>query len=71
MRKGEIYFMANEELKSLMKRTGVSQFELGRTLGKAQPTISYMLRFQMTEDEKEEIKKAILATSRRLYGEII
>ena len=63
--------MANEDIRSLMKRTGVSQFELGRTLGKSQPTISYILRFQLTEDEKETLKAAILETSSRLYGEVI
>jgi len=63
--------MANEDLRSLMKRTGVSQFELGRTLGKSQSTISYYLRFQLTEDEKETLRAAILETSSRIYGEAI
>jgi len=61
---------ANEKLRGLMKKTGVTQTQLGKTLRIKQPTVSLKLQEELTPEESERFRLAILETASRIYGEV-
>lgn len=62
---------ANEDIRSLMKRMGVRHTDLADALGEHSSALSVILRYELAACEKEKIKKAIIETSNRIYGEEI
>lgn len=51
--------IANYEIRVLMLRHGLSQAKLGELLGVDQPTISRMLRYELSKAEKKRIREAV------------
>ena len=60
--------MCNDDVRLFMRRFGVTQVDLGETMGTTQPKISNALRKELPEEEKQRYKTAIRETARRLYG---
>ena len=60
--------MCNDDVRLFMRRFGVTQVDLGETMGTTQPKISNALRKELPEEEKQIYKNAIRETARRLYG---
>ena len=46
--------MCNDDVRLFMRRFGVTQVDLGETMGTTQPKISNALRKELPEEEKQE-----------------
>ncbi len=51
--------VANYEIRSMMLRYGLNQFDLAKLLDTDQPTVSRMLKYELSRSEKDRIKEAI------------
>lgn len=49
----------NYEIRSMMLRYGLNQSDLAKLLDTDQPTISRMLKYELSRSEKDRIKEAI------------
>lgn len=51
--------VTNYEIRTLMLRYGLSQQRLGEILGIDQPSVSRMLRYELSKAEKQRIREAV------------
>ena len=51
--------MANEEIRALIKKRRLYQYEVARQMGIHSSTLCRLLRFELPDDKKEKIIKAI------------
>ena len=58
-KKKEVLFMTGSEVRTLIKNSGVHQWQIADEIGLAESTFSRRMRYTFTDEEVSRIKEAI------------